>query len=137
MSDDIPTFTDEELQFIESVFDLARAGRTVDLAAVIDAGVPMNLSNAKGDSLLILAAYHQHAETVGELLARGADPDRVNDMGQTAMSCAVFRNSPEIVRSLLAAGADPGAGSHTALEIARQFNITTMERLLEAEAPGA
>jgi ankyrin repeat protein len=126
-----PTFTDEELALVESIFAMARTGQAEELAAAIDAGVPANLTNAKGDSLLILAAYHQHPQTVAALLARDADVDRVNDMGQTAMACAVFRNNEEIVGMLLDAGADPDKGSHTALEIAIQFGITGMQRLLE------
>ena len=75
------------------VFDLARSGSTEELAAYVDAGVPVNLTNDKGDTLLILAAYHGHPETVGALLDRGADHARVNDRGQTALAAAVFRQS--------------------------------------------
>lgn len=129
-----PQFTDEELEFIESIFGMARAGSTPELTAVIDGGVPVNLTNAKGDTLLILAAYHQHPSTVAALLQRGADTDRVNDMGQTAMACAVFRNNAEIVQALLDAGADPDVGNHTALAIARQFGLAEMATLLEQHA---
>ena len=61
------------------VFDLARGGSTDELAGYVDAGVPANLTNDKGDTLLILAAYHGHPETVGALLDRGADHSRAND----------------------------------------------------------
>ncbi len=77
--------SDEELQYVQSLFDHAREGRTSDLTAALDAGVPVNLTNSAGDTLLILAAYHVHPETVGALLSRGADTSRVNDMGQTAL----------------------------------------------------
>ena len=49
------------------VFDLARGGHTEELVAYVDAGVPVNLTNDKGDTLLILAAYHQHPDTVAAL----------------------------------------------------------------------
>ena len=91
------------------VFDLARAGATDELSAYVDAGVPVNLTNDKGDTLLILAAYHGHPETVGALLARGADHSRANDRGQTALAAAVFKQSVDTVGALLAAGADPEA----------------------------
>lgn len=131
-----PSFTAEELAFIESIFQMARSGHTDELASVIDGGVPVNLTNAKGDSLLMLAAYHQHEQTVAMLIDRGADTARINDMGQTAISCAVFRNNPPIVHALLDAGADPDLGNHTALEIARQFDITEMVALLGERAQG-
>ncbi len=52
--------TDDELAFLRGVLDLARGGRTAELAAVIDRGVPVNLTGVTGDSLLMLAAYHDH-----------------------------------------------------------------------------
>jgi ankyrin repeat protein len=114
------------------VFDLARAGSTEDLAAYLDAGVPVNLTNDKGDSLLILAAYHGHPETVGALLDRGADHSRVNDRGQTALAAAVFRQSSDAVRRLLATGADPDAGGPSARATAIFFELPEMSKLLDA-----
>jgi hypothetical protein len=70
------------------VFDLARGGRTADLAGYLDAGVPGNLTNGSGDTLLVLAAYHGHPDTVALLLARGADPDLGRRSGRaTAAFC--------------------------------------------------
>jgi ankyrin repeat protein len=113
------------------VFDLARAGSTEELAAYVDAGVPVDLTNDKGDTLLILAAYHGHPETVGALLDRGADSARVNDRGQTALAAAVFRQSADGVTRLLAAGADPDAGSPSARATAAFFELPEMLRLLD------
>lgn len=122
--------SDEELAFLAGVLDLAREGRTGELADVISRGVPANLTNAAGDSLLILAAYHDHPATVRMLLEHGADPQRVNDRGQTALGAAVFRRSAESVTLLLDHGADPEAGERSALDIARFFGLEEMEALL-------
>ncbi len=122
----------DELEFLRSLLDLARDGATEQLAAAIDAGVPVNLTSAAGDSLLILAAYHDHLETVRALLERGADTARVNDRGQTALGAAVFRRSAESVAALLAAGADPDGGGRTANEIAEFFDLPEMAALLRA-----
>jgi ankyrin repeat protein len=113
------------------VFDLARGGHTEELAAYLDAGVPVNLTNDKGDTLLILAAYHGHAGTVGALLERGADHARANDRGQTALASAVFRQSSDTVRQLLDAGADPDAGGPSARATAMFFELPAMTELLE------
>src|ERR1700679_2878939 len=67
---------DELIEFATRLFGLARAGQTEQLAAYLDAGVDANLANQKGDTLVMLAAYHGHAETVRALLERGADPAR-------------------------------------------------------------
>ena len=113
------------------VFDLARGGRTGELAAYVDAGVPVDLTNDKGDTLLILAAYHGHPDTVAALLERGADHGRVNDRGQTALGAAVFRQSADAVRRLLEAGADPDLGGQSARLTARFFDLPEMTALLD------
>jgi ankyrin repeat protein len=111
----------ELAEFATKLFNLARAGDTAALAAYVDAGVPVNLTNDSGDSLLMLAAYHGHPGTVAALLERGADPGRANDRGQTPLAGAVFKREPEIVRALLDAGADPAAGHPSATETAAMF----------------
>jgi ankyrin repeat protein len=112
------------------VFDLARGGHTDELVAYVDAGVPVDLTNDKGDTLLILAAYHGHAGTVAALLERNADHARVNDRGQTALAAAVFRQSSDAVRHLLIAGADPDAGGPSARATAAFFELPAMTDLL-------
>ncbi len=126
--------SDEELRFLTGIFDLARHGQAVELADLIDRGVPVNLTAANGDTLLILAAYHQHLASVTALLQRGADPNRINDRGQTALGAAVFRRAADIATVLLAAGADPEAGGRSARDIARFFSLAEMTALLDAEA---
>ena len=125
------SLTDEELALLREMFDLARAGASERLAAAVELGVPVNLTNEVGDSLLILAAYHDHPETVRVLLDRGADSARVNDRGQTALGAAVFRRSERSVGYLLAAGADPALGERSALDIARFFGLSEMLALLQ------
>jgi uncharacterized protein len=126
--------TEEELAFLHATLDLARDGADEELARRLDLGVPANLTGGSGDSLLILAAYHDHPNTVRLLLDRGADPNRVNDRGQTALAAAVFRRSEQTVRLLLQHGADPAAGARSALDIAEFFGLDEMARLLAGGA---
>ena len=114
------------------VFDLAREGDTEQLTAYLDAGVPANLTNDKGDTLLILSAYRGHASTVSVLLERGADHSRANDRGQTPLAAAVFKQSADTVRALLAAGADPDGGQPSARATAQFFELPEMTALLDA-----
>ncbi|MEU7567024.1 ankyrin repeat domain-containing protein [Streptomyces fradiae] len=111
----------EVVDLASRIFDLARRGDTDTLAAYVDAGAPANLRNDRGDTLVMLAAYHGHASTVAALLARGADPDAVNDRGQTPLAGAVFKGEDAVVRALLDGGADPEAGTPSALDTARMF----------------
>ncbi|HVF13982.1 MAG TPA: ankyrin repeat domain-containing protein [Acidimicrobiales bacterium] len=131
-----PVAIDEEtLELARRMFGLAREGASEELASFIEAGVPVNLSNEKGDSLLMLAAYRPHPTTVRMLLDHGADTSRVNDRGQTALGAAVFRQSAESVQALLAAGADPHLGGPSAVDVAHFFGLPAMLDLLTAE-PG-
>lgn len=123
------------LDFAHRMFDLARGGDTDQLAGYVDAGLPVNLTNDKGDTLLILAAYHDHPDTVVALLARGADVTRLNDRGQSALAAAVFRQSTATVTALLAAGADPAHGAPSPVEVAHAFELPEMLALLRAAAP--
>ena len=89
------------VELAHEMFDLARAGEGERLAAYVDAGVPADLTDASGNTLLMLAAYHGHAATVALLVARGADPDRVNDRGQSPLAGAVFKDEQDVVQALL------------------------------------
>ena len=97
--------------------------------AYVDAGVPADLTNDRGDSLVMLAAYHGHADAVRALLARGADADRVNDRGKTPLAGAVFKGETDVVKALLEGGADPAAGTPSAVDTARMFARTELLEL--------
>lgn len=121
----------EVIELATKVFDLARRGETETLAAYLDAGVPADLTNDKGDTLVMLAAYHGHAATVAALLARGAAADRANDRGQTPLAGAVFKGEDAVIRVLLDGGADPQAGTPSAADTARMFGKTDLVELFD------
>ncbi|OEU85092.1 ankyrin repeat domain-containing protein [Streptomyces oceani] len=123
---DEPAHDPEVLQLAAKIFDLARHGDTDTVVAYVDAGVPANLSNDKGDTLIMLASYHGHPATVRALLQRGADPNRPNDRGQTPLAGAVFKGEDEVVDVLLDGGADPRGGQPSALDTARMFEKTEL-----------
>lgn len=122
----------DQIAFLHACLDLARDGGTDELARLLARGLPVNLTGPAGDSLLILAAYHDHPDTVRLLLGCGADPQRINDRGQTALGAAVFRRSAASVQALLAHGADPDAGTRSARQIAGYFELDDMSALLPA-----
>jgi len=76
-----------ELQAL--ALDLARRGETEMLVEMVAHGLPVNLSDARGNSLLMLASYNGNLETARRLLDRGADVDRRNDRGQTPLGAGV------------------------------------------------
>lgn len=107
--------------FADRLLDLARAGETAAVLEQIDAGAPVDLADAQGSTLLMLAAYHGHADLVAGLAQRGADVDRPSGRGQTPLAGAVFKQHDDVIRVLLAAGADPDAGAPSARATAEMF----------------
>jgi ankyrin repeat protein len=130
IDDPRPTLDAEVLDLASRLFDGARSGDAALLAEYVDAGVPVNLTNTNGDTLVMLAAYYGHEEAVAALIARGADVNRHNKRGQTPLAGAVFKNDTTIIDLLLSADADPLAGSPSALETARFFEREELARQL-------
>ena len=122
-----------ELQLI--ALDHARHGETDPLAEMLQAGLPINLSDTKGQTLLMLATYHGHVATTRMLLEKGAEVDRRNDRGQTPLGGAAFKGYEEIVALLLDHGANMEAdngGGMTPLMFAAMFGRTHVVEQLKA-----
>lgn len=122
----------EVVELATKIFDLARKGETEALVGYVDAGVPANLTNDRGDTLVMLAAYHGHEDAVRALAQRGADVNRPNDKGQTPLAGAVFKGADDVIRALLDGGADPAAGTPSALDTARMFGKAELLELFGA-----
>ena len=116
-----PLSPEETRRVVELATDLARAGDTSELAAFLDHGLPADTQDGEGNSLLMLAAYHGHAETVRMLVERGADVDLRNHRDQTPVAGAVFMGEDAVVRVLVEAGADLDAGTPSARAAAEMF----------------
>jgi ankyrin repeat protein len=107
-----PVVEAEEARYAElqqMALDYVRAGQIEPLAPMLRAGLPVNLSDTKGNSLLMLACYHGHVEIARLLLLYDADVDRRNDRGQTPLGGVAFKGDTEIVALLLEYGADINA----------------------------
>jgi ankyrin repeat protein len=122
--------TAEVTDLAARIFDMARSGDAATLADYLDAGVPVDLTNTNGDTLVMLAAYYGHASTVAALITHGADVNRHNNRGQTPLAGAVFKNDTTIIDLLVGADADPHAGSPSALETAHFFGKEQLARQL-------
>ncbi|MCC3296518.1 ankyrin repeat domain-containing protein [Arthrobacter caoxuetaonis] len=114
------------LELAERLFNAAREGDTGLLRTYVTAGVPATLTNSAGDSLLMLAAYHGHADAVALLVELGADVNTLNDRGQSPLAGAVFKGCADVVRVLAEAGADPDAGNPSARATAAYFQRTDL-----------
>jgi ankyrin repeat protein len=121
---------DEAVALAHRLFQAARDGDTGLLRSYLEAGAPATMTNAAGDSLLMLAAYHGHAETVQLLIQHGGEANTANDRGQTPLAGAAFKGYADVARVLLSAGADPDAGAPSARAAAQMFARTEILDLL-------
>ena len=112
-ADELPP---EAIAFATRMFDAARSGNIEVFEQALPRGLPANLTNDRGDSLVMLAAYHGHAPLVDLLIKHGADVNRLNDRGQSSLAGVVFKNEEECIGKLLAGGADPEIGTPSALD---------------------
>ncbi|MDO5031073.1 ankyrin repeat domain-containing protein [Corynebacterium sp.] len=120
---------DDIQEFASKLFDFARNGDET-LLDYISQGVNVDLVNQEGQSFIMLAAYHGHAELVRKLAAAGADVNLLNDRQQSPLAGAIFKKEDAVIDALLAAGADPLAGNPNAVDSARMFGrADLLERL--------
>ncbi|MET9016363.1 ankyrin repeat domain-containing protein [Streptomyces olivaceoviridis] len=101
--------------------DLAREGSTGTLVEFVAHGLPVDARDEAGNTLLMLAAYHGHADTVRALIALGADPDLRNARDQSPIAGALFKGADDVVGVLRQAGADLDSGTPTARAAAALF----------------
>ncbi|WP_035610339.1 ankyrin repeat domain-containing protein [Haloferula sp. BvORR071] len=134
------TTAQEEARYAElqaMALDAARQGDEETLEPMLEAGMPVNLRDEKGNTLLMLASYHGHAKATWALLRRDAEVDARNDRNQTPLAGVAFKGHLDIAKLLLDAGADPVAdqgGGRTPVMFAAMFGHLEMVKLLEASA---
>ncbi|HET8986817.1 MAG TPA: ankyrin repeat domain-containing protein [Trueperaceae bacterium] len=119
--------TEEQTQaVVRMAMDLARQGRAHDLAEMMQRGLDVDVQDADGNSMLMLAAYNGHLDAVRALIALGADVDLPNARGQSPIAGAIFKGEDEVVAELRAAGADLDAGTPSARAIAEMVGKTAL-----------
>ncbi|KAH7325041.1 ankyrin repeat-containing domain protein [Stachybotrys elegans] len=135
MDDSSGALPPQAIALAARLYDAARSGDIPIFEQALPAGLPANMTNEKGDTLLMLAAYHGHAELVKLLIQHGADPNRANDRGQSPLAGAVFKKEDSVIEALLEGGADPEHGNPSALQCIDMFQMDAWRAKFEA-APG-
>lgn len=133
--DDVAADGSDPVELVEWLFDRARVGEADRLAESVESGTPADLSDGRGNTLLMLAAYHGHARTVQVLIDHGATVDAMNHRGQTPLAGAVFKGYEDVVRVLIDHGADPRAGTPSAWDTATFFDRAELLEILRSVAP--
>ncbi|KAF1985329.1 ankyrin domain protein [Aulographum hederae CBS 113979] len=127
------------IELATTLFNHARHNNSESLATLsqyLQAGIPPNLTNGSGDTLLMLASYHGHIDIVRMLLEQGADPNVLNDRGQSPIAGAVFKGYDEVVMALWKGGADEKIGQPCAKDAAVMFKKENYLAMFERERNG-
>jgi ankyrin repeat protein len=84
-------------------YSATRAREAGELATLLGQGLPPNLRNERGDSLLMLACYDGHIDAAQVLLAHGADPFRLDADGNAMLDAARKMGALDTMELLAAA----------------------------------
>ncbi|QOG11922.1 ankyrin repeat domain-containing protein [Arcobacter sp. FWKO B] len=98
---------DEEKRYIElqqMALDFARSGETSTLQSMIKSGLPIELKDSRGNTLLMLSAYNGNYETSKMLVEMGADVNSVNDHGHSIIAGVAFKGYLDICKLLVENG---------------------------------
>lgn len=131
----------EEARYAELqqlALDAARTGDMGILVPMLNAGMPVNLADEKGNSLLMLASYHGHLQLTELLLESGAAPDQRNVRNQTPLAGVAFKGGLGIAELLVKHGADPNAdqgGGRLPIQFAAMFGNPDIVEFLNSLQP--
>lgn len=122
----------------------AIAGDSATMSRLIADGLDIDGRDRYGQTALMLAAHHGHAELVHLLIAKGAQLDITAKYGLSALLLAVIGGHAEVAKILIDAGADlsmrgtgaPGFADKTARDLARERGLHDLAAYLEGAEGG-
>lgn len=127
---------------VDVVFQAARDDDAVTIHEYLAEGFSPNVRSPRGDTLLIVASYHDSRKVVDQLLASPEiDLEARNRMGLTAVSAAAFKGFDVPLTRLIRAGANVNSANgmqQTAIMFAALAGkSSTVEILKQAGANAA
>ena len=88
-----------------ALISAVKTGNTESVVDLLDGGVPVNIKDDEGLSLLHLAAQGDHVTTMRHLIKRGCNVDSVDDRGATPLHLAAAMGQTKSVIELIRSGA--------------------------------
>eukprot|EP00904_Undaria_pinnatifida_P012818 jgi/Undpi1/8667/HiC_scaffold_25.g11132.m1 len=101
---------------VEDIFSYARHNRVEDLERMMDNGVPADVRDDHGNTILIVACQNGHKRALKAALRRGADINATNARGNTALHfCHAFGYGNTLGRYLVDKGASASIRNRTGM----------------------
>ncbi|MCW7552819.1 ankyrin repeat domain-containing protein [Endozoicomonas gorgoniicola] len=96
----------EANELLDYFFAAARTNNTEVLSTFAEAGFPVDASNQKGYTALMVATYNGQRNAFDYLLKIGANPCLQDNKGNTALMAAIFRGELSMTYRLMQEGCD-------------------------------
>ncbi|MFZ3229813.1 MAG: ankyrin repeat domain-containing protein [Pseudobdellovibrio sp.] len=119
-----------------SIFNWAREANLSELKKLNLDSSSVNVSDGKGYSALMLAAYHGHQDVCEFLIRNEADVNAKDNSGSSILMGASFKGHLEIVRLLVNSGADvtyENSKRQSALDFAQMFGRADVVKYLKTK----
>ena len=92
---------------VETLFSYCRHGRIVEIERLLDKGIPIDVRDNYGNTLLIIACQNGNKKTAKAVLRRGANINCRNNKGNTPLHyCYTFGYGDTLGSYLMTKGAD-------------------------------
>jgi ankyrin repeat protein len=93
---------------VEDIFSFARHERCADIERMLDRGIPINVRDEYGNTLLTIACQNGSKRVAKIVLRRGADINSRNHKGNTPLHyCFQYGYGDSLGEYLISKGADP------------------------------
>lgn len=94
---------------VENIFSLARHNRVDEIERVLKRGIPPDVRDEYGNTILIIACQNGHKRVAKAALRRGCDINAINARGNTGLHfCFAYGYGDTLGAYLISKGADPG-----------------------------
>ena len=101
-------------QDVEDIFSYARHGRCADIERLLDRGIPINVRDHFGNTMLTIACQNGNKRVAKCVLRRGADINAKNQKGNTPLHyCFHYGYGDTLGQYLISKGADSAARNNT------------------------
>ena len=127
-------FVEIDPELIDRFIGAGERGDSIEIAKVLDVGMPVDICDEYGQTAFTWAAVNNHVNATYLLLQRGVEVNKQDEYGETALHHAACNNSIDTIRVLMQHGASTNIKNKnclTPVDWARMRNSEEALRLLE------